>query len=1259
MSDATIEKIVELENMKSENSDFIQNTESEKQPTLCGDDLFDSDFYIHTYPKVLTYPGDPYDHYLKYGKKEGLHPNIASKDYLDKIYYIEKYPDVLQSDLDYREHYIRYGKQHGYYANAVLEEGFDPIFYLATYPKVMAAALDPFDHYMRYGIFEGLKPHEEKNIATNDTLYISDHKTKVFIADWRLPHYDGSAGERATFYTIKTFIKLGYDVYFMPLFDYSYVEKYTEILKQELKITVVFPFGTENGGISWQKYLEKYAHSFKLFYIIRLEVLTPMLDIIRKNNSTAPIICQAPDARWLRELRQSVVTQDEKLRREAMQCKQRELAVMRKCDTVLVVSDDEVTLTQEADPSINVQLFRILYADVVSLDQVRNFADRHNIFFCGGGCHTPNTDACLWFANEIWPRVRRQLPDVTFHIFGADLPESVTDLKAVDGIQVDGYIANFANVLPHFRLSVAPIRFGAGIKGKVALSLGYGVPCVCTTMASEGMLLEDEKHVLVADTPEAFADAVVRAYTDADLWQRLSTIGLEHVRKYFSVQANDYELANILWENGVLPPQVRARLFQLLEPTEGQAIAENKVYPVPIVEGEPDVSIIIACYNNFELTRQCILSILHNCDTTVTYEIIVADDCSTDETVTIEKIFPGIVHVRTASNQGFLQNCNNAAVHARGKHILLLNNDTLVLPGWLQNLYAAMEADERVAIVGSKQLYIDGTINEAGGLIRRDGVCFNFARGMNFDAPCANYQREVDYITGASMLVRGSFWRQRSGFDTAYQLMYCEDSDLAMQARHEGYLVIYEPRSSIIHLESQTVTSSRNLFQKINTKIFFNKWHAQLLEDHCGSDVADHVCVANACRHISLAGKERRKKRQYNIIFFTPFPSHPPKAGNSATMATLCQIFYEKGHRVHAAIPSTNLITENNIAAMRSAFASLDVLENSNPLISTGKKIPFNSWFDERIGYSIFELCLKYDIDILICSYIFHTKMFEYVPRHILKIVDTHDRMSNRYEMLKKYYIPLEFFSCTRNEEASYLQNADIIIARTDSDREYFNDITKTNKAITISHPTAQKFVIKKYTTLKNIGFVASPNEINLKILLEFVYTMQQMLGLATKHFIFNIAGNIKEYFKKIDKNKQKIIAQPWIHMLGFVDDLQKFYVSQDVIIAPIIFGTGINVKTVEVLSYGVPLVMTENGSKGINATHPLHKLPNYPLNDFVYALFDLSRSPERLNELAEESRRLFTAYKKHVDEGLEQLFMHEKLFYKDITKISHKTLEK
>ncbi|MEE4108658.1 MAG: glycosyltransferase, partial [Halieaceae bacterium] len=213
----------------------------------------------------------------------------------------------------------------------------------------------------------------------------------------------------------------------------------------------------------------------------------------------------------------------------------------------------------------------------------------------------------------------------------------------------------------------------------------------------------------------------------------------------------------------------------------------------------PAVSIIVPVYNDYRVTVNCLRSV-HEHSRGIPYEVILADDCSTDLTQSIGERMPGLRVARTAQNLRFLRNCNNAARLARGESLLFLNNDTVVTDGWLARLLEPLE-DPSVGVVGPKLLFADGRLQEAGGIVWQDASAWNFGRGDDPDAPAYNYRRDVDYVSGACLLVRRSLWESLGGFDERFVPAYYEDTDLCFAARGEGFRVVYQPESVVLHFE--------------------------------------------------------------------------------------------------------------------------------------------------------------------------------------------------------------------------------------------------------------------------------------------------------------------------------------------------------------------------------------------------------------------------------------------------------------------------
>lgn len=247
----------------------------------------------------------------------------------------------------------------------------------------------------------------------------------------------------------------------------------------------------------------------------------------------------------------------------------------------------------------------------------------------------------------------------------------------------------------------------------------------------------------------------------------------------------------------------------------------------------PEVSIIIPSYNQVDYTFNCICSIYYN-NSFTDYEIIIADDKSSESTELLSECFENIVIIRNETNLGFLKNCNNAATKARGKYLVFLNNDTQVQKNWLEELLVVFRNFKDVGLVGSKLLYPDGRLQEAGGIIWQDGSGWNYGNIDNPRKPEYNYLKEADYISGASIMISAELWKATGGFDERYAPAYFEDSDMCFQVRDKGYKVMYQPFSVVVHFEGVThgtdVRTGVKQYQVINHQKFIDKWHAELMQ---------------------------------------------------------------------------------------------------------------------------------------------------------------------------------------------------------------------------------------------------------------------------------------------------------------------------------------------------------------------------------------------------------------------------------------------
>lgn len=248
---------------------------------------------------------------------------------------------------------------------------------------------------------------------------------------------------------------------------------------------------------------------------------------------------------------------------------------------------------------------------------------------------------------------------------------------------------------------------------------------------------------------------------------------------------------------------------------------EKLTFALPVA---PTVSIIIPVYNKWQYTYNCLKSILENTEN-ISYEVIIADDCSTDPTGAMLKKIEGIKAIKNEHNLGYLKNCNNAVKFAHGQYVLYLNNDTYVMKGWLESLLEPAIKNDNVGIVGPNLLSTDGRLLENGWIIRVDGGGEPVGRGDDPEKYEYNYLKEVDCVTGACLLIKKEIFMNAGLFDEQFSPAYCEEFDLAFTMRKMGYNVVVQPRAKVVHYNNFSYgKDTRKRLLVINQQKFMDRW---------------------------------------------------------------------------------------------------------------------------------------------------------------------------------------------------------------------------------------------------------------------------------------------------------------------------------------------------------------------------------------------------------------------------------------------------
>ncbi|WP_161962765.1 glycosyltransferase [Xanthomonas campestris] len=363
------------------------------------------------------------------------------------------------------------------------------------------------------------------------------HQRQVLILDECVPQPDRDSGSLRQFNLIRLLCAEGAHVVFVPT-RREHAGRHTQAL-QQLGVEVWYaPF--LDGIGTW---LRTHGPRFSAVLLVRHHVAHACLPLVRRYAPQARTLFDTVDLHYLRERRGAELAGDANLLRSAERTRLRELEIMAATDVTVLVSAAEQAQLHADAPQIRTALLSNLH-EVAGSGQP--FAQRRDLVFVGGFRHPPNVDAVQWFISAIFPLVRAQLPDVVFHCIGADVPAALQLLAdETPGVQLHGHVPDLVPYMDTLRIAVAPLRFGAGVKGKINLSMAHGQPVVGTTCAVEGMHLHDGEDVCVADEADAFAAAIVRLYQDAELWQRLADNGLRNVAQHFSLDAARATVRNL------------------------------------------------------------------------------------------------------------------------------------------------------------------------------------------------------------------------------------------------------------------------------------------------------------------------------------------------------------------------------------------------------------------------------------------------------------------------------------------------------------------------------------------------------------------------------------------------------------------------------------------------------------------------------------------------------------------------------------------
>jgi GT2 family glycosyltransferase len=615
---------------------------------------------------------------------------------------------------------------------------------------------------------------------------------------------------------------------------------------------------------------------------------------------------------------------------------------------------------------------------------------------------------------------------------------------------------------------------------------------------------------------------------------------------------------------------------------DARYLVERAIQRAGQVSAEPEASIIIPAYNNLALTLTCIVSILELPDHS-TFEVIVGDDCSTDATAELLTRIGGRVRIlRHPKNLGFLGNCNETAGSAHGRHVIMLNNDTLVFPGWLDQLLAPFARDDKIGLTGSMLLNGDGTLQEAGGIFWQDGSAWNYGRNQDPRLPEFNYAKEVDYISGASIALPTRIWKELGGFDPHFAPAYCEDSDLAFRVRERDLKVWYEPRSRLIHHEGRShgrdTSSGIKAYQLANQKKFIARW----------SHVLERAHFPNAQNVLQARDRSRHKPRILVIDHYVP---QKDRDAGSRTMFMYMKIMVDAGF--HVVFWPDNL---NEDVEYTPAIQSLGVEIQYFTKHACPQFDEFLNASGDTLKYVLLarpHVAIKY-----ISSIRARTSariLFYGVDLHFL-------RLETRYKLEPSAELKSEIMR-TREMELSACRQCDVVYYPGTEEVRYLRPLLPASLSLQefpifffddATLAAARKAVLGISTRNSlEILFVGGFNHTpNIDGICWFVGSVFPLLNNLVPGIHLHIVGsNAPPEVTKLSSQK--------ITVHGRLSDakLDELYTTVDASVVPLRYGGGVKGKVIEAMAKGVPVVTTDIGAQGISNAEACTFLANDPDN--------------------------------------------------------------